>query len=54
MAVSVGQHWEGTALVLNPGGLQVLDEVEEVFAGHGAALSGHDGLGVWGPLVVDA
>ena len=51
---SVGQHWHGTSLVLDPGGLEVLDQVEEVLAGHGAALLGDDALGVWRALVIDA
>lgn len=47
------QGWHGTALVLDPGGLQVLDQVEEVLTGHCVSLVRHNGLWVWGTLVVD-
>ena len=31
---SVGQYWEGAPLVLYSCGLQVLDQIKEVFTGH--------------------
>ena len=49
-----GQYRHGAALVLYPGRLQVLDQVEEVLTGHCVGLVGHDGLWVRGALVVDA
>lgn len=50
----VRQHWQRTALVLYSSGLEVLDEVEEVFTGHGAAFGMHNnGLGVRRSLVID-